>query len=143
MKTGTMLMREGIVLPKSVPLDSTTYANGWRTVTGYDNFSLDRKLRTVGWGLLFIAGEVKSISVGPHSESTVRRTVSSVLGKIRALNLNCASVTSISDRRFLGIPYTVVTGSAYNLQHGQQLKSAADRKRHDLKQDRASNGSSQ
>src|SRR5215208_4689720 len=110
MKTGEIFLRDGIVLPKSVPLESTSYAQGWRTVDGHDNFTLDRKLRTVGWGLLFMAGEIRSIKVGPHSNSSTRRTVESVLSKIRAQNFNCASLSSISDRRFLGIPYTVVSG---------------------------------
>jgi hypothetical protein len=135
MKTGDMLLRDGVVLPKSVPLETTSYAQGWRTIDGYDNFTLDRKLRTAGWGLLFMAGEVKSISVGPHGDNSLRRTVRSVLSKIRAQNFNCASVSSISDRRFLGIPYTVVSGYAYNLQHGSQLHSPAERQRRDVQQD--------
>jgi hypothetical protein len=131
MKIGEMFLRDGIVLPKSVPLETTSYAQGWRTVDSHDNFTLDRKLRTVGWGLLFMAGEIKSIKVGPHSNGTTRRTIESVLSKIRSQNFNCASLSSISDRRFLGIPYTVVSGHAYNLQHGSQLESLAQRQRRD------------
>jgi hypothetical protein len=81
--------------------------------------------------LLFMAGEIKSIKVGPHSNGTTRRTVESVLSKIRAQNFNGASPSSIRDRRFLGIPYTVVSGYAYNLQHGSQLESLAQRQRRD------------
>jgi hypothetical protein len=138
MKTGEMFLREGVVLPKSVPLETTNYSQGWRTVDGHDNFTLDRKLRSAGWGLLFMAGEVKSISVGPHGDSSMRRTIQSVLSKIHAQNFNCASVASVSDRRFLGIPYTIVSGYAYNLQHGSQLNSLAERQRRDIEQDRAS-----
>jgi len=132
MNCGAMMLREGVVLPDSVPLETTTYSQGWRSVTGDDNFSLDRKLRAAGWGLLFVAGEIRSISVGPHGESAARRTVRDVLSKIQALSLNCASVSSITDRRFLGIPYTVVSGYAYNLQHGSQLQSLAERTRRDV-----------
>jgi hypothetical protein len=131
MKIGEMFLRDGIVLPKSVPLETTSYAQGWRTVDSHDNFTLDRKLRTVGWGLLFMAGEIRSIKVGPHNNGRTRRTVESVLSKIRAQNFNGASLSSISDRRFLGIPYTVVSGYAYNLQHGSQLESLAQRQDRD------------
>jgi hypothetical protein len=131
MKIGEMFLRDGIVLPNSVPLETTSYAQGWRTVDGHDNFTLDRKLRTVGWGLLFMAGEIKSIKVGPHGDGSTRRTVKSVLSKIRAQNFNGASLSSISDRRFLGIPYTVVSGYAYNMQHGSQLESLPERQRRD------------
>jgi hypothetical protein len=131
MKIGEMFLRDGAVLPKAVSLETTSYAQGWRTLDGHDNFTLDRKLRTVGWGLLFMAGEIRSIKVGPHNNGTTRRTVESVLSKIRAQNFNCASLSSISDRRFLGIPYTVVSGYAYNLQHGSQLESLAQRQRRD------------
>jgi hypothetical protein len=129
MKIGEIFLRDGIVLPKSVPLETTSYAQGWSTVHGYDNFTLDRKLRTVGWGLLFIAGEVKSINIGKQSDDAMRRAVKSVLSKIRALDFNCASISSVSNRRFLGIPYTVVSGSAYNLQHGSRLQGLAERQR--------------
>jgi hypothetical protein len=131
MKIGEMFLRDGAVLPKAVSLETTSYAQGWRTLDGHDNFTLDRKLRTVGWGLLFMAGEIRSIKVGPHNNGTTRRTVESVLSKIRAQNFNCASLSSISDRRFLGIPYTVVSGYAYNLQHGSQLESLAQRQGRD------------
>lgn len=142
MKIGEMYLRDGIVLPKSVSLETTSYAQGWRTVDGHDNFTLDRKLRTVGWGLLFLAGEIKSIKVGPHGDGSMRRTVKSVLSKVRAQDFNCASLSSVSDRRFLGIPYTVVSGYAYNLQHGSQLHSLAERQRRDVEHDRASKRSS-
>lgn len=142
MKTGEMYLRDGVVLPKSVPLETTKHSQGWRTVDGHDNFSLDRKLRTAGWGLLFMAGEIKSICVGPHGDSSKRRSVQSVLSKIHAQNFNCASVASFSDCRFLGIPYTVVSGYAYNLQHGSQLHGLAERQRRGAEQDRASKRSS-
>lgn len=142
MKIGEMYLRDGVVLPQSVSLDTTSYAQGWRTLNGHDNFTLDRKLRTVGWGLLFMAGEIKSIKVGPHGEGAMRRTVDSVLSKVRAQDFNCASLSSINDRRFLGIPYTVVSGYAYNLQHGFQLQSLAERQRRDVQQKGGSKRSS-
>lgn len=94
---------------------------------GHDNFSLDRKLRTVGWGLLFIAGEVKSVIVGAHGRRVDSSYVKSILSKIHAQSFNCATLSSISNRRFLGIPYTAVSASAYNLQHGLRLQSLAER----------------
>jgi hypothetical protein len=124
MRIGSIMLREGIGLPKSVPLVTTNYAQGWSIVIGHDNFSLDRKLRTVGWGLLFIAGEVKSFSVGPHGDSVIDRTVRKVLAKVRAQHLNCASISAVANRRFLGLPYTVVSGYSYNLQEGLQLQSS-------------------
>jgi hypothetical protein len=128
MKTGDIFLRDGTVLPKSFLLETTSYTQGWHTVNGHDNFSLDRMLRAVGWGLTFIAGgEVKSVIVGAHGDASISRTVKSVLSKIYARSFNCARLSSITDRRFLGIPYTIVSGSAYNLQHGSQLQSAAER----------------
>jgi hypothetical protein len=138
MKTGDMFLRDGMVLPDSVPLETTSYARGWRTVDGHDNFSLDRKLRTAGWGLLFLAGEVKSIAVGPHGAGATRRTIDGMLSKIHAQKFNCASLSSLTQRRFLGIPYTVASGHAYSLQLGSELHSLAERQRSDLQQVRAS-----
>ena len=129
MKSGSIMLRDGVVLPKSVPVEMYRFTRGWHSVSGDDKSSLSRKLRTVGWNLVFVAGEIKSISVGSHGEVAVRRTVCSVLSKIGALSLNCANIASISNKRFLGIPYTVVSGYAYNLQHGSRLTSFSQRKR--------------
>jgi hypothetical protein len=51
---GTMMIREGLLLPDSAHIESFRYSNTWRTVPGLDSFALDRKLRAVGLHLFLL-----------------------------------------------------------------------------------------
>jgi len=49
LKTGTLLIEEGVVFPDSLQVESEPYSNGWRIVEGLDGYGLDRTLSRAGW----------------------------------------------------------------------------------------------
>jgi len=78
-KTGTILIKEGSLLPGSLRFESEPYSNGWRSVKDLDGYGLDRKIREVGRTFFYMAGEVHATAVGSDSEKTTRRAVKKVI----------------------------------------------------------------
>lgn len=55
-KTGTILIKEGTVVPETVRFESEPCVPGWRLVMDLDGCGLDRKIREAGWTFFGMAG---------------------------------------------------------------------------------------
>jgi hypothetical protein len=126
-QSGAMMMREGLLFPESAHLDSSAYSPGWRTMTAVDSFGFERKLRDAGAHLFFLAGELKSTSLGRGS-GALARGVRKVLALGRKQDLNCMQIAQVSPRRFLGLPYTVIRAYSFHIQKDSTLQTSAQRK---------------
>lgn len=126
-RSGTMMIREGLLLPDSAHLESRGYSNTWRTLVGVDSFAFDRKLRAVGLHLFFIAGELKAIELG-WGAAALRRGVNRVLERGRKDNWNCMEITRVTRSHFLGFPYVVIRAYAFHIQKDAMLQSKTERK---------------
>ncbi len=88
---------------------------------------MDRKIHAAGWNFFFMAAEVKVMffgAIGTNLQNALRR----MLKKLRPLNFNCLEVTGIVAKRFLGVPYTVVSAHSRHIQQSYQL-DATERRR--------------
>src|SRR5271157_1768819 len=99
---GTMMVQEGLLLPKAAGLQSNRYSQGWRTVKTLDSFGLDADLRAAGWGLLCIAGEIKVNILGRRGEVNIGRAVRRILRQAHQMAFNCVGLTQITSTSFLG-----------------------------------------
>ncbi|HEV2113835.1 MAG TPA: hypothetical protein VGR50_06765 [Terriglobales bacterium] len=122
---GTMMVRDGLLLPDHMGAATDTYSAGWRSFTEADGFGVDRKLRQLGWECFFIAGELSAISFGLSQNRMVNAAVHRLLAKVRALNLNCVEFTEVRRSSFIGIPYVAVACHARQIQHGSPARLAA------------------
>jgi len=127
--SGTVMVQEGLVLQEHMDVTRENYSPGWQTVSGADGFALDRKLRLLGWGCFFFAGELKAVSFGSSQAGMLNGAVRRLLAKVRSLDFNCVEVTNIIKSRFAGIPYVSVRGHACHIQQSCQLDSADQRNR--------------
>jgi hypothetical protein len=123
---GTLLVREGLLLPAEVEIVTEDYSPAWRAVSGSGTFDLDQELRKSGWACFFFAGELNSISFGAGS---LKNAVLKVLAQVRLQNFNCAELTSVSSSHFLGIPYSRVRGHSRHIQRGCEIDSVEKRER--------------
>ncbi len=114
--TGTILIKEGTVMPESLQLESEPYLKGWRLVKNLDSSGMDRKLCGVGWTFFFMAGEVKATAVGSDIEKTTRRAVKSVIAGMKSEKLNCLEIEQVAAKRFLGIPSVTVSAHPRHIQ---------------------------
>lgn len=123
-KTGTILIDEGALLPESSRFESEPYSKGWRVVKNLDGYGLDRKIREAGWTFFYMAEEIKASVVGSDSEKTTRRAVKRVVASMKSNRLNCLEIGRVTVKRFLGIPYVTVSAHPRHIQESIFLLQA-------------------
>jgi hypothetical protein len=104
--------------------ESEPYSGRWSVVKALDGFALDRKLRTAGWNFFFIASEVRVMFLGAIGAKKIQHALRRILDKVSRQNFNGLEVTGIVAKRFLGLPYAVVSAHSRHVQRGCYLDGA-------------------
>jgi hypothetical protein len=118
-KAGTVLIKEGVVLPDSLQIESEPYSKGWRLVQNLDGGGLDRKAQEAGWTLFFMAGEIRSTVLGSDSEGSAGRAVDKLTTKMNGFN--CLEISQVAGSRTLGLPSVTASGHARHIQQSMFL----------------------
>ena len=116
---GAVFIKEGIILPQSLPIKSEPYSKGWRLTTEVAGCDLDRKVSEAGWTLFFMAGEITATVFGSHSERSTHKAVTKLLSK--SDGFNCLEVSQVAGARFLGLPCVTASGHARHVQQSMCL----------------------
>jgi len=128
-QTGTILIREGLLLPEALNVESERYTDHWRLVSAPHHLRLDDKIRSAGWNFFFLAAHTSASVLGSSGIKTTGRALKQLLAKARLLDFNSLEVTAISSGHFLGVPYTTVSAHSRHIQEGWLLASPLERKR--------------
>jgi len=123
-KTGTVLIKDGALLPEALQMESEPCVPGWRLVKNLDGYALDRKVHEAGWTFFFLAGEIRTIAFGADEQWTVRRAIKRILANPRSKQFNSLEITRVASKRFLGLPYMSVGAHSRHIQEGLVLLSA-------------------
>ncbi len=125
-QVGTILMSQWppFLGLRSEALESAPYSGQWSVVKALDGFALDRKIRAAGWNFFFIASEVKVMFLGSLGAKKVQHALHRILGKVSQQHFNGLEVTGIVAKRFLGLPYTVVSAHSRHVQQSCYLDRA-------------------
>lgn len=121
---GTILIKDGTLLPEALHIEDEPCLPGWRLVQNLNGYALDRKVRETGWTFFFLAGEVKAIAFGADEQSTARRAIKRILAKPRSKEFNSLEITRVASKGFLGLPYISVRAHSRHIQEGLVLLSA-------------------
>ena len=113
---GTILIKEGTLLPEGVQLESDPYLKGWRLVKSPGSPGIDRKLCEAGWTFFYMAGEVAAMAFGSESEKTTRRAVKKVVANIKSEKFNCVEISQVAAKGFLGLPCVTVAAHPRHIQ---------------------------
>jgi len=113
---GTILIKEGTLLPKGLQLESDPYSKGWRLVKSPGSPGIDRKLCEAGWTFFYMAGEVDAMAFGSESEETTHRAVKKAVAKIKLEKFNCLEISQVAAKGFLGLPYVTVAAHPRHIQ---------------------------
>lgn len=122
--SGTILIREGTVLPEALPFESELYASGWSLVKGFDGDGLGRKMLEAGWSFFCQAGEINLTVFGLDEEKMARRAVARILARLKSAKFNSLEITrvaSAASKRFLGVNYVTVSARSRHIQEGPFL----------------------
>jgi len=123
-QVGTILMSQW---PPLFGLESESYSGHWSVVKTLDGFALDRKIRAAGWNFFFIASEVKVMFLGSLGAKKIEHALHRILGKVSRQHFNGLEVTGIVAKRFLGMPYTIVSAHSRHVQQSCYLDCAEAR----------------
>lgn len=108
-------------LMSQLGLKSETYSGTWSVVNVLDGLVLDRKIRESGWNFFFMAAEVKTMFFGGLGARNIQAAMERILEKVKHRHFNGLEVTGIVAKRFLGVPYTVVSAHSRHIQQGCYL----------------------
>jgi hypothetical protein len=128
-QVGTILIEQRPVMAQALGLQSEPYSAHWGVVNALDSLALDRKIHAAGWNFFFMAAQVKVMFYGAIGAKSVQNAMKRMLEKLRPLNFNCLEVTGIVAKRFLGVPYTVVSAHSRHIQQSCCLDGPAERRR--------------
>jgi len=125
-KSGTILIKDGTLLPADLLVESETYAPRWKAVKSFDGFGLDQKIKEANWSFFYRAGEIRATVLGRDRSGTLRRAVKRVLAKQEGQKFNSLEITKVVSKRFFGIPFMSVTAHFRQIQQGIGLVPAKD-----------------
>ena len=125
---GAILIDETPRITQLLGFESEPYSGNWRLVRALSGFSLERKIRASGWNFFFMATEVKAIIIGTLAANKIQGALKRILQKVRGQHFNSLEVTGIDERRFLGLPYAVVSAHSRHIQQSCYLDSVEMRR---------------
>jgi len=128
-QVGTILIEDRAVMAQALGLQSEPYSTNWGLIKALDGLALDRKIHAAGWNFFFMAEEVKVMFFGAMGVKSIQNALQRMLKKVKPLNFNCLEVTGIVGKRFLGMPYTVVSGHSRHIQQSCYLDGADGRQK--------------
>lgn len=127
-QAGAILIEEWPMRTQLAGLDREPYSGNWSLVKVLDGFALDRKIHAAGWNFFFMAAEIKAMFFGALGAKKIQNAVKRILGKVEQQHFNGLEVTGIVAKRFLGVPYTIVSAHARHVQRSCYLGSAEARR---------------
>ncbi len=126
-QVGTILMKEWPGMTQLLGLESEPCSGEWSRLKVLDGVALDRKIHAAGWNFFFIAAEVKVMFWGSVGAVKIQNALQRILAKVKQQQFNGLEVTGIVAKRFLGVPYAVVTAHSRHVQQSCYLDGAAVR----------------
>jgi len=117
MKTGTILIEIGTLLPRSLVLSSEPYSKNWTTVTNLRS-DFERNITQAGWTFFFLAGEIHATVFGFNAEVAVHTAVERLIRNAKALNCNCLQIGQVTMKSFFGVPFVNVSAHSRHVQGG-------------------------
>jgi hypothetical protein len=127
-QVGTILIENLPFMAQSLELQSEPYSANWKVVEALDGLALGRKIQAAGWNFFFMAAEVKVMFFGAIGAKSLQAALQRMLEKVKPLNFNCLEVTGIVAKRFLGVPYTVISAHSRHVQQSCYLDGAETRR---------------
>src|SRR5258706_8420871 len=115
--TGTILIENGTLLPRSLLLTSEPYSTGWTTVTNVRS-DFEREIKQAGWTFFFLAGAAQATVFGFDAKTAAHSAVERLIANAKSLNCNCLEIGDVTTKSFLGLPFTTVSAHSRHIQGG-------------------------
>lgn len=123
-QVGAILIDDWPLMIKLRTLETEPFSGNWSLVKSLDGFALDRKIRALGWNFFFMAAEVKAMFFGALGAKKIQNALTRILRKVKQQHFNSLEVTGIVAKRFLGVPYAIVSAHSRHVQESCYLENA-------------------
>jgi hypothetical protein len=127
-KVGAILIEDWPMATQFLGLESEPYSEKWSLVKVLDGFALDRKIHAAGWNFFFMATKVKVMFFGALGTKKIQNALKRILEKVKRQHFNALEVTDIVGKRFLGVPYSIVSAHSRHVQQSCYLDSTEARR---------------
>jgi hypothetical protein len=127
-QVGAILIEDWPLAMQCLGLESEPYSGKWSLVKVLDGFALDRKIHAAGWNFFFMATQVKAMFFGALGAEKIQNALKRILRKVKQQHFNGLEVTEIVAKRFLGVPYSIVSAHSRHIQQSCYLDSAEARR---------------
>jgi hypothetical protein len=127
-KVGAILIEDWPMATQFLGLESEPYSEKWSLVKVLDGFALDRKIHAAGWNFFFMATQVKAMFFGALGAKKIQNALKRILGKVKRQHFNALEVTEIVAKRFLGVPYSIVSAHSRHVQQSCYLHNTEARR---------------
>ena len=127
-KVGAILIEDWPLATQCLGLEIEPYSGKWSLVKVLDGFALDRKIHAAGWNFFFMATKVKVMFFGALGAKKIQNALKRILGKVKRQHFNALEVTEIVAKRFLGVPYSIVSAHSRHVQQSCYLDSTEARR---------------
>ena len=95
-KLGTILIKEGALLPELLRFESEPCAPGWRLVKNLDGYGLGRKIHEAGWTFSWRPGEIGATLFGLDEQMTLRRAVEQIPANPESAEFNSSEIIRVA-----------------------------------------------
>ncbi|HXA00042.1 MAG TPA: hypothetical protein VN025_19945 [Candidatus Dormibacteraeota bacterium] len=117
-KIGSILIRENMVFPAGVSVESDAFLPGWKLVRDLNGYELARMIVKANWNFFYLAGEIRAMTLGRGGSAAFRRTLRRIVAKREGQNYNSLEITRVVAKRFLGIPFLSIAANSRHIQEG-------------------------
>jgi hypothetical protein len=118
---GTILIKEGVLLPGGMQIESEACVPGWRLVKNLDGYGFDRAIRKLGWNFFCLAQDIKVSAIGSRASSRINRGIKRFATRVSAEGFNALEITRVSAKSFLGVPYVSMSARSRHVQQSMFL----------------------
>jgi hypothetical protein len=94
-KTGTILIKDGALLPPDLGFETESYVPGWKLVKGLDGCGFDRAIRKTGWTFFCLSGEIQASAFGMENDKMVRKAIERILAKVTPDGFNSLEIMRV------------------------------------------------
>jgi hypothetical protein len=127
-QVGAILIEDWPLATQCLDLESEPYSGKWSLVKVLDGFALDRKVHASGWNFFFLATQVKAMFFGALGAEKIQKALKRILRKVKQQHFNGLEVTEIVAKRFLGVPYSIVSAHSRHIQQSCYLDNTEARR---------------
>lgn len=113
-KTGTLIIAEGIALPMN-DARTQSFCAGWRTLKNIEAKSMDKRFSEMGWSCFEKALPSTVNVVGLGDAATLIKAFQKLVRQSKTVKFNCVEILEAIHKTFMGVSFVHLSARARNI----------------------------